>query len=65
MSKRFKLKIELSEANNGFILGVVNPEFQNGSTDYYKDTFVGGDVQELVELLVSQLVVERFQKIPK
>lgn len=65
MSKRFKLKIELSEANNGFILGVVNPDFQNGMADYYKDTFVGADVQELVELLVSQLVVERFQKIPK
>lgn len=65
MSKRFKLKIELSEANNGFILGVVNPDYQNGGTDYYKDTFVGSDVQGLVELLVSQLVVERFQKIPK
>lgn len=65
MSKRSKIKIELSEANNGYILGVVNPNFNNGGNDYYRDTFVGTDVKELVELLVAQLVVDRVESATK
>lgn len=61
MSKRTKIKLELTEANNGYILGIINPNYQNGGTDYYKDTFVGTDIKDLVELMVAQLVANRVE----
>jgi hypothetical protein len=63
--KSNKIKIELQQVNNGFILGIVNPNFQPGSTDYYRDTYVGNDLKEMTELLVAQLVTDRFESVAK
>ena len=59
-----KLKFELTQVDNGFILGIVNPEYRAGSGDasnnYYKHTFVSNQIDALPNLLLTHLVAERM-----
>lgn len=57
-----KIKFELTYASNGYIVGMVNPEYNGptGGQEYYKETFVGGDLDELFQALVAQFVVDRM-----
>ena len=43
MNKKSKIKFELTSANNGYIVGLVNPEWGKSTRDeeYYSYTFVG------------------------
>lgn len=63
MSK--KMKLELTKVNNGYILGVVNPNFRAGSSldkeAWYIDTFVSTDTRELADLFVASLVTHRIE----
>lgn len=61
--KNQKVKFELTEVDNGFVLGIINPDFQPGSgkNGYYKNTFVSTELSEVSELLVSHLVSERMR----
>lgn len=63
MSK--KMKLELTKVNNGYILGVVNPNFRAGSPKddeaWYLDTFVSTDTQDLANLFVASLVSHRIE----
>lgn len=58
-----KIKMELTEVDNGFILGIINPDFQPGAhkNSYYKNTFVSNDLAEVSQLLVAHLVTQRMQ----
>lgn len=62
MSKKNKIKFELIPANNGYILGLVNPNYgaNTANSDYYKDTWVGEDIPALFNTMLSQLVVDRI-----
>lgn len=64
MNKKKKVKFELTQASNGYIIGLVNPLYNGpgSNQEFYKETFVGSDLQELFHTLVSQLVVERFEE---
>lgn len=64
MSKKGKIKFELTSANNGYIVGLVNPDWGKSTRDeeYYSATFVGEDLETLFKGLVSQLVVDRIEK---
>lgn len=57
-----KIKFELTHASNGYIVGMVNPNYNGptGGEEYYKETFVGGNLEELFQALVAQFVVERM-----
>jgi len=62
MIKKKKIKFELTHASNGYIVGMVNPNY-NGPTageEFYKETFVGNNLEELFQALVAQFVVERM-----
>lgn len=63
MNKKSKIKFELTAANNGYIVGLVNPDWGKSTRDeeYYRATFVGEDLGALFKDLVSQLVVDRFE----
>lgn len=63
MSKRNKIKFELTPANNGFILGIVNQGYgtDTKNSEYYKDTWVGDDLPALFQSMLSQLVVDRIE----
>jgi len=57
-----KIKFELTHASNGYIVGMVNPEYNGptGGQEYYKETFVGSNLEELFQALVAQFVVDRM-----
>ena len=58
-----KIKFELTPVNNGFILGLVNPNYgtDTRNSEYYKDTWVGNDIKDLFDSMLSQLVVDRIE----
>lgn len=61
MNKKNKVKFELTTASNGYIIGLVNPDYNGpGTSEYYKETLVGSNLEELFQTLVSQLVVNRM-----
>lgn len=59
-----KLKFELTQVDNGFILGIINPDYRPGNGDltntYYKHTFVSNQIEDLPNLLLTHLVAERI-----
>lgn len=63
MGKKSKIKFELTSANNGYIVGLVNPDWGKSTRDeeYYSSTFVGEDLETLFKSLISQLVVNRVE----
>lgn len=62
MIKKKKIKFELTYASNGYIVGMVNPNYNgpSGGEEFYKETFVGGNLEELFQALVAQFVVDRM-----
>ena len=62
MIKKKKIKFELTNASNGYIVGLVNPLYNGpgSNEEFYKETFVGSNLEELFQTLVSQLVVDRM-----
>ena len=59
-------KFEITQADNGFILGLINAEYMPGGNgngqrqQYYTKTYVAKDAQELADMLVTHLVTERL-----
>jgi len=58
-------KFEITQADNGFILGMINTEYVPGGNgnqrqQYYTKTYVAKDAQELADMLVTHLVTERL-----
>lgn len=59
-------KFEVTQADNGFILGLINTEYVpggmsgNAKTPYYTRTYVARDAQELADMVVTHLVTERL-----
>ena len=62
MSKKNKIKFELTPANNGYILGLVNNRYGDPNQEYYKDTWVGEDFKTLFNDMLSQLVIDRIER---
>jgi hypothetical protein len=62
MKPRKKIKFELTHASNGYIVGMVNPLYNGpgSNEEFYKETFVGNNLEELFQALVAQFVVERM-----